>query len=95
MSMPEETFFKNRPTVIVRSYKGRPARLKALSEKDGLVEVAGQDDSATIRLPSSVVFKFRESFFHKLCAAFKEGDCKELERLWSQGEPFDKGVAGS
>ena len=57
----------------------------------GCVEVAGQNETASICLLPSAVYGFDESLYGRLQSAFEAGDRDRLNGLWSEGRPFEPG----
>lgn len=88
MSTTKKQNTGNSPAVLVRSFKGEPAKLLAINAGNGLVEVANAELSASIRVRASSVYKFAEDVYRKLVAAFQRGDNNGLKRLWERATPF-------
>lgn len=88
MSSRKILFTENRPTVLVKSFKNRPAKLWAVAKSDDYVEVQSEDGEASIRVRASEVYEFGESVFRKLMSAFTRGDHDALSTLWNQSPIF-------
>ena len=74
--------------VIVRAYGDEPVCLKALSLRDGRVEVAKEDESKSISLPQSFVYRFTPDLFKKLREAYQSGDENGLKHYWHNAETY-------
>jgi len=88
MSSRKILFLDNRPTVLVKSFRDRPAKLWAVAKSDAYVEVQSEDGQASIRVRASEVYEFGESVFRKLMSAFTRGDKDELSAIWNQAAVF-------
>jgi hypothetical protein len=88
MSTIKRGVIAQKPRVIVKAFRSEPVLLKAKSFQDDLIEVYGNKDDKTITLPDLSVFKFSESLFRNLRAAYESGDQDELARLWGSAEMF-------
>ncbi len=74
--------------VIVRAYGDEPVCLKALSLRDGRVEVAKEDESKSISLPQSFVYRFTPDLFKRLREAYQSDDKSELKQYWRSAEVY-------
>jgi hypothetical protein len=88
MSTPRGVFLENRPPVLVRAFRGEPVKLTALADLGEVIEVTGEDETKTIGLPPSAVYRFEEKLFAKLRSAFLADDREELESLWRKARSF-------
>jgi len=73
-------------SIMVRAYEDKPVRLRVISTHEGIVEVAGQDEAASIGFPATLVYRFNEPLFDALWNAYENGDHSKLRMLWARAE---------
>lgn len=88
MSIAGVNFFEKKPEVLVRAFRGFPARLRAVADLGGAVEVVGKDESRSLGMPYSEVYQFDYGLFQSLESAFNAGDGEQLESLWKKARGF-------
>lgn len=85
----------SQPVVIVRDYRGRPARLVVVSRAPDRVYVTGQDtidavargELSAVGFPFKDVFQFDEEAYRRLAAEWDSEGCVEPCR-WDDLRPL-------
>lgn len=75
-------------SVIVRAYGDEPVPLKLLSMRNGVVEVAGEDEAKPLGFTTDIVYPFDDGLFSKLKEAYETGDRGSLTQLWREARPY-------
>ena len=81
-------FFDRPQTVIVKGFRGEPARLKAEGIENFLVLLVGNDGKTQTKLKAKYVYCHDEELYLKLKNAFDSGDTDKLSREWQCAKPI-------
>lgn len=82
------SYLEKKEQVIIRGYGDEPVCLRALSLQDDRIEVAGSDESKSICLPRSLIYKFTPDLFRKLREAYEREDKQALSRSWQEAHAY-------
>jgi hypothetical protein len=69
--------------IVVRAFQGRPVQMECRAVGGGRVHVARTGGKETLSMPKEAVFEYTAALLKNLEAAWKSGNERLLETLWS------------
>jgi hypothetical protein len=70
--------------VIIRAFKDEPVKLIAVGFRESAVDAIGSDPSMPMPFHLERAYRFNESMFKDMRAAFEAGQSDKLKSLWAR-----------
>jgi len=91
-SLPKTEFSQEKTKklqpVIVKGFRGEPARLDAVNIGKNFIIVVGKSGKTQMKLKDKYVYQYNEETYQKLRNAFDSNNSEILEQEWQKAKPI-------